>query len=637
MKGAWRVLPPAVLFFCASLSGQGDRVVLSNAQYRHLEMGGLSSGAFGTGLFVSGGFDGTVLFHDANGRPSGAPLQLTGRPIDALLVLADGSLMASSAGRLFRRKDGRLVSGSVETRGSFVALAEGACPGADVCVLAGDDRGQVTLFAAETLRRIRSTEATGGGIRGLVALPRGGFATVADDGLLRVYVGDGKRPTLTNSLDAAGSSLALFADSSPKPPAKTADGKRAPEFLLACGTTRGELHLFELRTQPPSLHKRARLTLGGSAVSSLAFSAAGSEILAGFSGGRLVLVRLVDDSLRIVSRDSRDFEGHLERIVAVRSGATGWQTAGQEGLVRNWTADGRPLAPDYLGHRDAVWAVRFSGNILITGGGSEGLEPGIRRWSLEGVPQTPALRLGREEVTAIEVWPSGAFVVGTRDSRLHRFGGTLARPASVRLTGVPTSLALLPQGRHIVGDDRGRLLYFSARGEIEREVKAHKTRTSALALAPDGRRIASGGWDNTVRLWGVDGSEIWQRKDHKSAVSALAWSRDGQWLLSGSWDRRIFVRRAATGEIERTCEGHEDWVRALRVHPSRDLFLSVGDDRRLIAWDFACRKQGELRLHRDIAVTLDISADGTLAATGGRDRRVYVVRLADWLRSMTRK
>src|SRR5262249_60191754 len=64
---------------------------------------------------------------------------------------------------------------------------------------------------------------------------------------------------------------------------------------------------------------------------------------------------------------------------------------------------------------------------------------------------------------------------------------------------------------------------------------------NSLAFSPDGKVLASGGWDDTVRLWDVaTGKELRKIDAHKAMVGRVVFSADGKVLASrGGLDRTV--------------------------------------------------------------------------------------------------
>jgi WD40 repeat protein len=73
-----------------------------------------------------------------------------------------------------------------------------------------------------------------------------------------------------------------------------------------------------------------------------------------------------------------------------------------------------------------------------------------------------------------------------------------------------------------------------------------------MAFSPDGRWIASGSWDGTVRLWDAATGEPCATLPHPGVVPSLAFSPDGQWLLtSSSADNRLRIWDVATARVHK--------------------------------------------------------------------------------------
>jgi WD40 repeat protein len=72
------------------------------------------------------------------------------------------------------------------------------------------------------------------------------------------------------------------------------------------------------------------------------------------------------------------------------------------------------------------------------------------------------------------------------------------------------------------------------------DFKGHSDWITAVAFSPDGKYLASGSRDNTVKLWSVElQKEVSTLRGHRYEVSSVAFSPDGKYLASGSGDATI--------------------------------------------------------------------------------------------------
>ncbi len=72
------------------------------------------------------------------------------------------------------------------------------------------------------------------------------------------------------------------------------------------------------------------------------------------------------------------------------------------------------------------------------------------------------------------------------------------------------------------------------------DFKGHQGSVHSIAFSLDGKYIASGSEDNTVKIWSVEQKkEISTLKGHNGSVNSVSFSPNGMYLASGSYDSNI--------------------------------------------------------------------------------------------------
>ena len=158
-------------------------------------------------------------------------------------------------------------------------------------------------------------------------------------------------------------------------------------------------------------------------------------------------------------------------------------------------------------------------------------------------------------------------------------------------------------------------------------LRGHEGGTCCTTWTPDGRRIVSGGYDNTVKVWDVDtGKELMMLKGHTARVFSITVSPDGEWITSGSYDKIVRIWNASTGSEVITLSGHSDRVVSVAFSPDGRGIVSGSLDNTIRVWDI---REGNSRLtiknaNGDAVFAAVFSSDGRRIVSGGRDGHIRV-------------
>jgi WD40 repeat protein len=158
-------------------------------------------------------------------------------------------------------------------------------------------------------------------------------------------------------------------------------------------------------------------------------------------------------------------------------------------------------------------------------------------------------------------------------------------------------------------------------------ILAHKDAIYAAAFSPDGKTLATAGYDRVIHLWDVTspGKPLRTLSDHSDAVYALAWHKGGTLLASGSADRTVKVWDATTGKRLYSLGDATDWVYAVAWSPDGVHLSAGGVDKSVRTWEATAaggKLVGTAFAHTRAVTKVLYSADGKSLVTVGEDRAV---------------
>ncbi len=241
--------------------------------------------------------------------------------------------------------------------------------------------------------------------------------------------------------------------------------------------------------------------------------------------------------------------------------------------------------------------------------------------------------------TQVDWTPDGSQLGVSSSVGIHLYQvATQHETQLIKTDSAVLSLAFSPDGKRLASgaEDGSVRLWSLPDGSLLHILKGHTKKVNSVVFSPDGQILASGSDDGTARLWQVaDGTpqltiDKYGGEGFVSEVNGVAFSPDGQSLATALQDGSLQLWRVSDGGLLNYLAGHQLWVECVAFGPDGQLLASGADDYTARLWRVADGSPlRTLEGHTKSVFSVSFSPDGQVLATGSEDDTIRLWRVSD--------
>ena len=356
---------------------------------------------------------------------------------------------------------------------------------------------------------------------------------------------------------------------------------------------------------------------------SVSFSPDGKTLISATGDGVITLWDLK------TKKDLFTLKGHTGSINSISFSRDGQTivSVSDDGIIKLWSVSPKELTR-LKEHTKSIKSIKFSSDgQTLASAGDDGT---IKLWKLDDLTVTTVGEHSNYPVNSISFSPNGKVIASASNDgtvklwnitgkEINTFKGHDSAVMSVDFNKDGTTLASASQdftNNIKIWDILNPKQPFSFSGHTNSVV-------DSVRFSPDSSMLASAStWDNTIKLWKLNGELINTLKGHKDGVTSITFSPNGKILASGSYDNTVKLWNLKGQEIN-TFRGHTNYVSDVNFSPDGKIIASSSWDNTVKLWSLDGEEITTLKGqdNSDVAhqvYTVSFSPDGrTLASNDG--------------------
>ncbi len=298
------------------------------------------------------------------------------------------------------------------------------------------------------------------------------------------------------------------------------------------------------------------------------------------------------------------------------------------------SADNQIVALDYMDHLILVFntkdgkeqvpisdvAFNPTQKILALAGGDR-----VVLLSLAGDQPLRSLEGQRGRIAALAFSSDGKTLVTANNEKQEKIGtlqiwnledGSLPKTLEGDMNGVQQAVAISADGQIVAASGWYGATLWKSDGTWHKKLEGHSGAVNTINFSSDGKMLATGGTDKTIKLWKMDGTLDKTLEGHGDVVWGVNFSRDSQIIASASNDNTVKLWQI-DGTLLQTLNEHKDVVRAVAFSHNHQTLASASDDGTVKLWQLGGSSLKALS-HNAQVYAVAFSPNGkTIATTNG--------------------